>query len=121
MGVLSAAAILAAPARGEMKFISILRGEPKVPSYQRVAFAGKATVREVRGTAERLCGIDCWAPIQAGAHLQPGDVIRAASGTVVLKMERSESFVRINANTILRLVPANEPMVTGTALAGVNR
>jgi hypothetical protein len=89
----------------EWSFITMLRGEPQEPSYERVAFIGSATVRQVEGAAELLCGIDRWKPVTPGTRIRPGDVLRTSTGSIVLKMERTDSFVRVAENTVFRLVP----------------
>lgn len=84
--------------------IDLLRGdEPTTQSFQRVAFVGSALVKAVDGSAERLVGIDQWKPLKPGIALTPGDLIRTRQGTVLLRMNESESFVRVSPNTILRL------------------
>src|SRR5687767_930965 len=90
--------------------ISLLKGEKAepVPEFQRVAFIGCAEVKEVKGRAEALDGIDQWQPLQPGAHLHEGDVVRTQGGEVVLKMCESSSLVRVTPQTILRLLPLNE-------------
>ena len=87
-------------------FLDILRGEPVEP--QRVAFIGAARVQEVSGTVARLSGIDQWTAVQNGEELQPGDMIRTTSGTAIVQMTESGSFVKVPPNTVLRLVPAKE-------------
>jgi hypothetical protein len=121
IGVITTAMCFSASSHAEFKFISMLRGEPKAPSFQRVAFLGSASVRDIQGQAERLCGIDRWSPIDKGTQLHPGDVIRALSGSVVLKMDRTDSYVRINPNTVLRLVPDDSPRKPGTVFASTAR
>ena len=120
-GILTGATLITETAQAEFKLLSFLRGEAIEPPVQRVAFVGCATVREVQGTAERLCGIDCWSAVKPGMELKPGDVIRAGTGTVVLKIERSDSYVKINSNTVLRLVPEEVPASASRALASSAR
>ncbi|MGZ8899724.1 MAG: hypothetical protein ACXW3Z_06480 [Limisphaerales bacterium] len=84
--------------------LDLMRGEPAQPEAQRVAFVGSANVRQVNGLAERLSGVDRWKKLEIGAQLHPGDVIRTKSGSVVLCMSESHSFVKVTPNTILRLV-----------------
>jgi hypothetical protein len=99
-------ATLASLSVAQAGLIDLLRGDSAAPTdYQRVAFVGSATVREVSGQAERLVGIDRWKPITAGAKLAPGDVLRTGNGTVVLRMSTSGSFVKVTPQTLLRLVP----------------
>ena len=87
-------------------FLDVLRGEPDstTPSFQRVAFIGSARVKEVEGRAERLVGVDSWTPLEKGAELVPGDLVRTHNGTVLLRMNESGSFVKVTPQTILRLV-----------------
>ncbi|HEX7859018.1 MAG TPA: hypothetical protein VF773_01685 [Verrucomicrobiae bacterium] len=87
-------------------FLDILRGEPVEP--QRVAFIGAARVQEVSGTVERLSGIDRWTAVENGEVLKPGDMIRTTTGTAIVRMTESGSFVKVTPNTVLRLVPAQE-------------
>jgi hypothetical protein len=84
--------------------INMLRGESTEPEPQRVAFVGGAHVKEVRGSVERLAGVDRWETLLVGATLLPGDVVRTAAGSAVLCMKESKSFVKITPNTLLRLV-----------------
>src|SRR5688572_24660270 len=85
-------------------FLDILRGEPVEP--QRVAFIGAARVQGVSGTVERLSGIDQWTAVENGEELKPGDMIRTTTGTAIVQMTESGSFVKVTQNTVLRLVPA---------------
>lgn len=84
--------------------LDLMRGEPAPPEPQRVAFVGSANVQQVSGAAERLAGVDHWKKLHHGAQLQPGDLIRTGSGTVLLRMTESGSFVKVTPNTVLRLV-----------------
>jgi len=85
-------------------FFDIRRGESAEPEPQRVAFVGAAQVREATGIVERLSGVDQWEKLQAGEELLPGDVVRTAEGTAVLRMRESKSFVKITPHTTLRLI-----------------
>jgi hypothetical protein len=103
IGIISLATLTLAPARAG--FLAMMRGEPECPApNRRVAFVGSARIKSVEGKAEQLCGIDCWRPISAGMHLKTGDVVRTGKGVVVLKMNESQSFVKVAPNTVLRLV-----------------
>jgi len=97
--------------------ISILKhgkaGEEET-SVQKVAFVGCAEVREVRGEAEQLCGLEKWQPIKAGEHLSEGAVIRTESGMVVLEMCESRSLVKVTPQTVLRLVPLKKDWDRGS-------
>jgi hypothetical protein len=84
--------------------IDLLRGESAAREPQRVAFVGPAHVKEVRGSVERLAGVDRWEPLHPGAKLLAGDLVRTAEGSAILCMSESKSFVKITPNTILRLV-----------------
>jgi hypothetical protein len=125
IGILTLATLALQPVRAEWKLISFMRGEPEsAPPKQRVAFVGSATVKTVEGKAERLCGIDCWTPLSAGCQLKTGDIIQTGKGSVVLKMDESQSFVKVTPNTILRLIPLNDrttPHSKGISIAAVNR
>jgi hypothetical protein len=85
-------------------FIDLMRGESAEPEPQRVAFVGAAEVKEVRGAVERLAGVDRWEQLQPGFRLLPGDLVRTAEGSAILRMSESKSFVKVTPNTILRLV-----------------
>ena len=91
-------------------FLDLLRGEssPRRASFQKVAFVGSARVKEVQGQAEWLMGVDVWKPLEKGVELAPGDMIRTRQGAIVLRMHESGSFVKVTANTLLRLVPMDE-------------
>jgi hypothetical protein len=125
IGILSLATLALAPVRAEWKLISFMRGEPaSAPPKQRVAFVGSAVVKAVDGKAERLCGIDSWTPLSSGYQLKTGDIIQTGEGSVVLKMNESQSFVRVTPNTVLRLIPLNDrttPDSKGISIAAVNR
>jgi hypothetical protein len=102
--------IISSLASARAGFFEILRGDPAAatsvaatPSYQKVAFVGSASVKEVQGQAERLESLDHWKPLQQGAKLAPGDILRTRNGTVVLRMAESGSFVKMTPHTILRL------------------
>lgn len=88
--------------------ISILKrgnaGEEK-PVVQKVAFVGCAKVKAVEGNAEKLCGIEKWERIEAGSHVEPGDVIRTQQGEVLLEMCESSSLVKVIPTTVVRLIP----------------
>ena len=84
--------------------LDLMRGAPAKPEPQRVAFVGSAQVKQVDGSAQRLAGVDRWTALETGTQLKPGDVIRTATGTVVLCMDESQSFVKVTPNTVLRLV-----------------
>ena len=100
------AAILCLSATGlSAGIIDLLRGEDEPPDPQRVAFVGAATVRNIQGTAERLTGVERWVALREGDQLSPGDILRTGSGTAILCMRESESFVRLTPNTLCRLVP----------------
>lgn len=103
----------------EAGFFDVLRGEADaaIPSFQRVAFVGSARVKEVQGEAERLAGIDSWKPLEKGAELMPGDLVRTRNGTVVLRMTDSGSFVKVTPQTILRLLECESTWDRG-ALSG---
>jgi hypothetical protein len=90
--------------------LDLLRGEPSRPriSFQRVAFVGSARVKSVEGNAERLVGIDTWKPLEPGVQLAPGDLVRTRQGTIVLRMQESQSFIKVTPNTVLRLVEFDE-------------
>jgi hypothetical protein len=85
--------------------IDLLKGEKKNPVVQRVAFVGSAVVKETQGLAERLTCIEQWSPLYSGMELVPGDVIRTAEGTILLRMKESGSFTKVTPHTILRLIP----------------
>jgi hypothetical protein len=123
--IFTLATLAVAPARAEWKLISFMRGEPgSAPPKQRVAFVGSAAVKTVEGNAERLCGIDCWTPLSAGYQLKTGDIIQTGKGSVVLKMDESQSFVKVTPNTVLRLIPLNgtaTPQSKGISIAAVSR
>jgi hypothetical protein len=107
--VLFTSSILALPTRAEWAFITVLRGGPQdITSLQRVAFVGAATVKQVQGKAERLCGIDRWSPLENGAMLEPGELVRVLNGSLVLKMTESQSFVKVTPNTLLHLLPLEQ-------------
>lgn len=111
IGLTSLSAFFVAQTHAEWSLISILRGEPAAPMSQRVAFVGSATVRQVTGQVERLSGIDSWSRLRNGEVIAPGDVIRTRQGNVVLKMARTDSFVRVADSTVLRLVPAETGLI----------
>jgi hypothetical protein len=71
---------------------------------QRVAFVGAANVKEVQGDVQRLAGVEHWTALKKGDELQPGDLLRTASGSAVLAMLESRSFVKVTPNTLCRLV-----------------
>src|SRR5262245_17921412 len=106
IGLVSLATMALVSARAEWRLLTLMRGEPETAVFrQRVAFVGSAVVKTVDGNAERLCGIDRWTPLPPGTHLQTGDIVRTGKGVVILKMNESESFVKVTPNTILRLIP----------------
>jgi hypothetical protein len=88
--------------------IDLLRGEQAGPVPQRVAFVGSARVKQVQGDVLRLTGRDQWAPLKEGDELKPGDIVQSRSGSAVLSMTESESFVKVTPNTSCRLVPLQD-------------
>lgn len=90
--------------------LDILRGgsgqEPAPINWQRVAFVGQAEVKQITGAAERLVGVERWAPLPEGTALHPGDVIRCyANSSIILRMNESGSLVKMTPGTLLRLTP----------------
>ena len=106
MALLTVCAILSSNALVGAGIIDILRGQTAeaTASFQRVAFVGAATVQEVQGEVQRLAGVEHWTALKKGDHLQPGDLLRTTSGSAVLSMLESESFVKVTPNTLCRLV-----------------
>ena len=84
--------------------VDLLRGE-QTHAPQRVAFVGAARVKQVDGEVQRLAGVERWIPLQKGETLNPGDIVRTSTGSAVLLMVESESFVKVTPNTVCRLVP----------------
>jgi len=122
IGIFTLAALSVAPLRAEWKLIRLMRGDPESgPPKQRVAFVGSAVVKAVDGKAERLCGIDCWTPLSTGYSLKTGDIIQTGKGSVVLKLDESQSFVKVTPNTILRLIPVKGEGTQGISIAAANR
>ena len=112
-------AIFPLSTRAEWAFITMLRGEPHATApRQRVAFVGDATVKDVNGKVERLCGIDCWSAVSKGTTLHAGDLVRVENGSLVLKMTESQSFVKVTPGTLLHLLPLEQnwdrTILTGT-------
>jgi hypothetical protein len=90
--------------------IALLKGEKpneSVPVFQRVGFIGCAEVKELTGRVEVLDGVEKWRPLETGAHLSEGQIIRTQNGQAVLQMCDSASLVKVNTNTVVRLVPVN--------------
>ena len=84
--------------------IDILRGETLETPFQRVAFVGAASVKDAQGEVQRLAGVEHWVALKKGDQLQPGVLVRTTSGSAVLSMLESESFVKVSPNTLCRLV-----------------
>jgi hypothetical protein len=104
IGILAACAFLASSSVVSAGIIDILRGETGETPFQRVAFVGAASVKEVQGEVQRLAGVEHWVALKKGDQLQPGDLLRTTSGSAVLSMLESESFVKVTPNTLCRLV-----------------
>ena len=104
VGMLAACAFLSNSAVVSAGIIDVLRGETDQTPFQRVAFVGAATVKEVQGEVQRLAGVEHWTALKKGDQLQPGDLLRTTSGSAVLSMLESESFVKVTPNTLCRLV-----------------
>lgn len=87
-------------------FLDMLRGsEQEQVELQRVAFIGKARVRQVSGKVEILRGIEEWKQLKPGTALRPGDIIRTANNSLaILEMSESGSLVRLTPNASLRLI-----------------
>ena len=105
IGTLAAFGFLSTSTLVNAGIIDLLRGDVNDQPPQRVAFVGAAQVKEVEGEVERLAGVERWTAVQTGDQLEPGDLLRTGSGSVVLCMRESESFVKVTGNTLCRLVP----------------
>ena len=105
VGALAACALLSSSALVNAGIIDLLRGEASEEALQRVAFVGAASVKEIEGEVQRLAGVERWIALRKGDKLNPGDMLRTGSGSAVLCMVESESFVKVTPNTLCRLVP----------------
>jgi hypothetical protein len=104
MAAFSAFLLLSNSSMSNAGLVDLLRGE-QTPAPQRVAFVGAARVQQVEGEVQRLAGVEQWIPLKSGDTLNPGDIVRTSSGSAILLMLESESFVKVTPNTFCRLVP----------------
>ena len=104
IGTIAACTFLSSTSLVNAGIIDLLRGEPG-EQIQRVAFVGAARVKEVQGEVHRLAGVERWVALEEGDHLQPGDMLRTSSGSALLCMVESESYVKVTPHTLCRLVP----------------
>lgn len=121
------AAVIATVVNSQGGLLKILKGEPEAAvaseEFQKVAFVGEATVKEIKGIVEVMSGTNKWSELGVASQLKPGAVIRTGKeSSVVLKMTGSGSFVKVTPQTVLRLVAAEEgwgrAAVTGEGESG---
>lgn len=123
--LLSATILALGTTSSEAGFLKILKGEKEQQTceceeYQRVAFVGGAVVKEVKGKAQVLSGVNKWSELKAGKIVSPGDMLRTGAGSrVILKMAESGSLVGVTPATIVRLVPLEKEW-DRAALTGEN-
>jgi len=71
---------------------------------KRVAFIGEAQVKKVEGSAQKELSSGQWAPLQPGDTLPTGSLFRTqADSRLILKMVKSDSYVSVAPNTVVRL------------------